>query len=65
MVRASADYSIGLGDSREVTDAARAYVELRMSRMDAIRRHNLALAALGKATGTLQSGTTFYPAKGQ
>jgi outer membrane protein TolC len=61
MVRASADYSIGLGDSREVTDAARAYVELRMSSLDAIRRHNVALAALSRATGTLTSNATFYP----
>lgn len=63
LVRASADYSIGLGDSRELTDAARAYVELRMSRLDAVRRHNVALAALTRATGTLEADATFYPTK--
>lgn len=63
LVRASADYSIGLGDSRELTDAARAYVELRMSRLDAVRRHNVALAALSRATGTLEGDATFYPTK--
>jgi outer membrane protein TolC len=64
MVRASADFSVGLGSSREVTDAARAYAELRMAAFDAVYRHNIALAALSKATGTLDSeGRGFYPTR--
>lgn len=66
LVRASADFSVGLGASREVTDASRAYVELRMASFDAIYRHNIALAALSKATGTFDSrGRGFYPTRGE
>jgi outer membrane protein TolC len=53
LVRASADYAIGLGDSREVTDAADAYVQLRMVSFEARYRHNVARADLARATGTL------------
>lgn len=63
-VRASADYSIGLGNSRDVADAATAYVQLRVAYFDAIYRHNVALASLAKATGTLNSlDSRFYPTK--
>jgi outer membrane protein len=63
-LRASADMSIGLGNSRDVADAARAYLELRIASFDARYRHNVALAALARATGTLndrQGG--FYPTR--
>jgi len=64
LVRAAADFNVGLGASREVTDAARAYAELRMASYDARYRHNVALAALSKATGTLDSSRDgFYPTR--
>ena len=66
LVRASADYSIGLGDSRELTDAAEAYVQLRMVSFEARYRHNAARADLARATGTLNEGVNdFYPTRGE
>lgn len=62
LVTASADRSVGLGDSREVTDAAQAYVQLRMAHFDAKYRHNVALAELARATGTLgHPSSPYYP----
>ena len=64
LVTASADRSVGLGDSREVTDAAQAYVQLRMAHFDAKFRHNVGLAELARATGTLgHTDNPFYPQK--
>lgn len=61
-VMASADYGIGLGSSRDVTDAAAAYARLRVAQIDAIFRHNVALAELARATGTLSlDDGRFYP----
>lgn len=66
LVRASADYSVGLGASGEVTDAARSYAELRLVYFDAVRRHNVALAELARATGTFDArGSGFYPTRGK
>jgi len=53
MVQASADYSIGLLDIREVSDAVEAYVTLRTAVLKARFDHNVAMAALSKAVGTL------------
>lgn len=62
LVRASADFSVGLGTSRDVSDAAEAYVQLRVAALDARYRHNVALAELTRATGTVEQGRgTFYP----
>jgi outer membrane protein len=62
MVRAEADDSVGLGEAREVTDAARAYVELRLAYFDAVYRHNVGLATLARATGTLDAAPAgLYP----
>jgi outer membrane protein len=62
VLRASADWSIGLGNSRDVSDAARAFLELRLASYDARYRHNVALAALSRATGTLDDKPGgFYP----
>lgn len=61
VVRASADYAIGLGDSDEVTDATSAWASLRTAQLEAIYRHNVALAELARATGTLRTGSTLYP----
>lgn len=61
-VRASADFSIGLGDSRDVADAASAYLQLRIASYEARYRHNVGLAALARATGTLnEKPGGFYP----
>lgn len=62
LLRASADYSVGLGSSRDVADAAQAFLQLRIASFDARYRHNVALAALSRATGTLNDKPGgFYP----
>lgn len=66
LVQASADQSIGLGDSRDVADAASAYVQLRVAHFDAKYRHNVALADLARATGTLVGPESpYYPNRPQ
>lgn len=50
-VEASADYSVGLGDVRDLTDATQAFVQLRIASYDAKYRHNIALAELERAIG--------------
>jgi outer membrane protein len=63
-VRASADYGVGLGSTRDVTDASAAYAQLRVAYFHAKLRHNVALAQLAKATGTLTSGDgRLYPTR--
>lgn len=65
-VRASADYAIGFGNVQELTESSTMYVQLRFAYFDAIFRHNVALAELAKATGTLnESNSRFYPTKDQ
>ncbi|MEY4549057.1 MAG: hypothetical protein RL685_5252 [Pseudomonadota bacterium] len=62
LVRASADFAVGLADGRGLNDAADAFGRLRLAALDARFRHNVALAELARATGTLVGGTsTFYP----
>lgn len=62
MVRAAADYGVGLGDSSNLTDAASAYTQLRVAWLSAILHHNVALAELAKATGTLHASDGWlYP----
>lgn len=53
MVQASADHTVGFVDIREVSDAVDAYVALRSAVLKARFDHNVAMAALSKATGTL------------
>jgi outer membrane protein TolC len=60
MVQAGADYSIGFLDVREVSDAVEAYVTLRTGLMKARFDHNVAMAALSKATGTLDGGADLF-----
>jgi outer membrane protein len=64
-VLASADYSVGLGDIRELTDATQAFVQLRIAGIESRYRHNLALAELARATGSFQSASSnpFYPTR--
>ena len=65
MVRASADYSAGLGPSSEISDAVQAYVALRVAELDAAYGVNVALAELARATGTLGTGDLgLYPGGG-
>lgn len=62
VVRASADFAIGLGNTRDVTEASSAYTQLRVAYFAAKFRHNVALASLAKATGTLSdSSGRLYP----
>jgi outer membrane protein TolC len=64
MVQASSDYSAGLGDSRSLVDAVRAYAELRTAELEATYRHNVAMAELAHATGTLVDDQLgIYPGK--
>lgn len=50
-VQASADYSVGLGDVRDLTDATQTFVQLRVAAYDAKYRHNIGLAELERAIG--------------
>jgi outer membrane protein TolC len=62
MVQATADYVAGLVDSFQVVDSTRAYGELRAAGFHAIFRHNVALAELAYATGTIASDSLgLYP----
>lgn len=64
IVQASSDYSAGLADSRSLVDAVRAYAELRTAELEATYRHNVALAELAHATGTLVDDELgLYPGK--
>jgi outer membrane protein TolC len=60
MVQASADYSVGLLDIRELADAVTSYTTLRTALMKARYEHNVAMAALSKATGTLEDGSNLF-----
>lgn len=53
MVQASSDYTAGLADSRSLVDSVQAYAQLRSGELDATYRHNVAMAELAYATGTL------------
>ncbi|NJK89829.1 MAG: TolC family protein [Myxococcales bacterium] len=62
VVRASADYAAGFGDSRGVTDAVTAFVSMKNYQLDALYRLNTGLAELARATGTLTERDSFlYP----
>jgi outer membrane protein TolC len=64
-VEASADYSVGLGDVRDLTDATQAFVQLRVAAYDAKYRHNIALAELERAIGGFDASQSqpLYPCK--
>lgn len=64
MVQANRDYLVGLADSQALVDAVRAYAELRAAELEAIFRHNSALAQLAHATGTIVDDRLgLYPGK--
>jgi len=61
LVMAGTDYGIGFLDVRDVSDAVISYVSLRTALMRARYDRNVAMAALNKATGTLdKDGDLFY-----
>jgi phospholipid transport system substrate-binding protein len=60
MVQSSSDYSIGFLDVRELSDAVEAYVSIRTSLIRAYFDHNVAMAALSKATGTLDGDSSMF-----
>ncbi|HXI56558.1 MAG TPA: TolC family protein [Polyangia bacterium] len=60
MVESSADYGVGLLDVREVSDAVQAYVTLRVGIFKARFDHNVAMAALSRATGTLDGDAEIF-----
>jgi len=62
-VRASADYAVGLGDIRELSDATQAFLQLTVAHYDAVYRFNVALAELTRATGGFTTNTSqpLYP----
>ena len=65
LVKATANYGVGLGPSRDVADAVTNYVLLKTAELRAVYRLNVALAELAKVTGTLVSGDSpLYPGRG-
>jgi outer membrane protein TolC/ABC-type transporter MlaC component len=60
VVMAGADYAIGFLDVREVSDALLAYVTLRTALLQANFDHNVAMASLNKATGTLDDDSKLF-----
>ena len=60
MVTASADYDVGFLDIRELSDAVEAYVTLRTAVLKARFDHNVGMAALSKATGTLDGDARLF-----
>ena len=64
MVQANRDYLVGLSDSQSLVDAVRAYAELRAAELEATFRHNVAMAELAYATGSLVGDRLgLYPGK--
>ena len=64
MVQANRDYLVGLSDSQSLVDAVRAYAELRAAELEATFRHNVAMAELAHATGSLVGDRLgLYPGK--
>jgi len=60
VVAAGADYAIGLLDAREVSDALLAYTTIRTALLRARFDHNVAMASLNKATGTLDGESQLF-----
>ncbi|HKU42450.1 MAG TPA: TolC family protein [Polyangiales bacterium] len=62
-VMVAADYAIGMTGARDLDDAVSAYVQLRIAELDALYRHNVALAELTRVTaGFVSAGPrSLYP----
>lgn len=65
LVRANADYAVGMADSITLVDAVDAYLTNRVAQLDAAYRFNLALARLSRAIGETSSGESLYGGGGR
>lgn len=66
VVKASADYTVGLATSQDLADSVEAYATMRVAHLDAIRRLNIAMATLARATGSLIGDQlSLYPGGGR
>jgi len=64
VVRANADYAVGLVDSISLTGAVEAYVTNRLTELEAVYRFNVALARLSRAIGAGASSESLYAGGG-
>ncbi|HSN25960.1 MAG TPA: TolC family protein [Kofleriaceae bacterium] len=64
VVRATADYAVGMTDSITLRDAVEAYVTNRFAQLEATYRLNIALARLSRAIGA-SGGTSLYAGGGR
>jgi outer membrane protein TolC len=64
VVRANADYAVGMADSITLTNAVDAYVTNRLAELDAVYRFNVALARLARAIGSVSSSESLYSGGG-
>lgn len=60
VVRANADYAVGMADSVTLTSAVDAYVTNRLAELDAVYRFNVALARVSRAIGAASDGEALY-----
>jgi outer membrane protein TolC len=64
VVRANADYAVGLVDSIALTGAVDAYLTNRLAEFEAVYRFNVALARLSRAIGAGASSESLYAGGG-
>jgi outer membrane protein TolC len=64
VVRANADYAVGMVDSIALRDAVEAYVTNRFAGLEAVYRFNVALARLSRAIGGISTSESLYSAGG-
>lgn len=64
VVRANADYAVGMVDSITLTNAVDAYVTNRLAELEAVYRFNVALARLSRAIGAASGGESLYAGGG-
>jgi outer membrane protein TolC len=60
LVRANADYAVGMVDSITLTDAVEAYVVNRLAQLEAVYRFNVALAHVSRAIGAVSGSESLY-----
>jgi outer membrane protein TolC len=60
VVRANADYAVGMVDSITLTDAVEAYVTNRLAQLEAVYRFNVALAHVARAIGAVSGSESLY-----
>ena len=60
VVRANADYAVGMVDSIVLTNAVDAYVTNHLAELEAAYRFNVALARLSRAIGTISTSESLY-----